>query len=229
MRPLWLAAALAALMVVASVALAQQHAEPIAEPVWVTEPPQAQFRYPFTTSEYRRQVPLLCRVAGSELTECQAAEPTPDNFLSAAVAAASQARIATRDAHGAPTNGREISITVQFPGMPIPVAIDPPPAPPNASVLTGLVWLARADGSDFARLYPVRAKQDRVSGRATLDCLVGVDGALSCTVLSEEPPGYGFGEATLQIAREFRLAVQTREAVPTAGGRVRLPIRWVIE
>lgn len=229
MRPLWPAAALAALMAAASVAFAQQDAGPIAEPVWVTEPPRAQFRYPFSMSEYRRQVPLQCRVARGALVECQAAEPTPENFLGAAIEAASRAQIAARDGHGASTDDREIAIVIQFPGMPIPVAVNPPPAPPNTSVLTGLVWLERPDGSDFARLYPVRAEHDRVNGRATLDCLVGVNGALSCTVLSEEPPGYGFGEATLQIAREFRLAAQTRGGVPTVGGRVRLPIRWALE
>jgi TonB family protein len=228
MRPLWPAAALAALAAT-SVAVAQQHAAPITEPVWVTEPPRAQFRYPFAMSEYRQQVPLRCRVAGGALVECQAAEPTPENFLGAAIEAASQAQIAARDGQSASTDGREIAIAIQFPDMGFPVAVDPPPAPPNSSVLTGLVWLERADGSDFVRLYPVRARDNRVSGRATLDCLVGANGALSCTVLSEEPPGYGFGESALQIAREFRLAAQTREGAPTSGGRVRLPIRWVIE
>ncbi|WP_395647560.1 energy transducer TonB [Terricaulis sp.] len=107
-----------------------------------------------------------------------------------------------------------------------PVAVDPPPAPPTLSVLTNPFWVERPDAGDFARNYPQRALDENVDGRAILDCLVAPDGRLACMVVTEEPEGYGFGEASLRVARSFRMAPLTRDGAPTAGGRVRVPIRW---
>lgn len=111
---------------------------------------------------------------------------------------------------------------------PIPVAVDPPPAPPTPSVLTNPVWLEQPNARDFARYYPDRARERDMEGRATVECIVNVDGRLSCTVTSEDPPGWGFGEATLQAARHFRVSPQTRDGQPTSGGRIRRTIRWVL-
>jgi periplasmic protein TonB len=109
---------------------------------------------------------------------------------------------------------------------PIPVAVDPPPAPPTPAVLTGVTWLTRPDGRDYARYYPSRAMEREQEGRVVLDCLVSGDGRISCSVISEDPPNWGFGEASLRIAREFRIAAQTGDGRPTNGGRVRVPITW---
>ena len=48
----------------------------------------------------------------------------------------------------------------------------------------------------------------------------------TCTVTNEDPPGFGFGEATLRISRFFRIAPATRDGVPTSGGRFRTTVRW---
>lgn len=109
---------------------------------------------------------------------------------------------------------------------PIPIAVDPPPSPPTPSVLTGVTWLSQPNGADYARYYPERAQEREVEGSATVSCIVGADGRLSCTITSEEPPGYGFGEATLRIARQFRVAPATRDGQPTSGGRITRRIRW---
>jgi protein TonB len=109
---------------------------------------------------------------------------------------------------------------------PIPVAVDPPPAPPTPSVLTGMVWLQRPSSQDFNRYYPTRAQEREQEGRVVLDCLVSADGRIACTVASEDPSGWGFGEAALRIARNFRAAVQTSDGRPTSGGRTRVPISF---
>lgn len=110
------------------------------------------------------------------------------------------------------------------------VAVDPPaaPAPPPGTLVIGLMWTQQPTAGDFARLFPVRAMQENVGGRATLDCVVVDEGRLDCTVVSEDPPGYGFGSASLQISRAFRIAPETSDGTPTAGGRLRRTIRWVI-
>ena len=115
-----------------------------------------------------------------------------------------------------------------------PPAIEQAPAPADGPVTSELpeqpptithpVWLQRFTGADVARHYPAGALARSVSGSATLDCLVGVDGALQCGVTSEEPAGWGFGDAALLLSRRFRMAPETRDGVPTAGGRYRLRI-----
>jgi periplasmic protein TonB len=109
---------------------------------------------------------------------------------------------------------------------PIPVAVDPPPAPPAAAVLTGITWLARPSQQDFDRYYPPRANQREQEGRVVLDCIVSGDGRIACTVASEEPSGWGFGDAAVRISRNFRAAAQTSDGRPTSGGRVRVPITF---
>jgi periplasmic protein TonB len=109
---------------------------------------------------------------------------------------------------------------------PIPVAVDPPPAPPTPSVITNPQWVERPSGRDFARYYPPRALEREQEGMVRLSCLVAADGRISCTVTSEEPPGWGFGDAALRISRHFRMAPATRDGVPTSGGRVNVPIRF---
>jgi len=191
--------------------------------VWIRRPPTAQHpdeRFLALT------VTLRCTIRSGALTECAALPPVPpEGYAESAIAAAVQAQVAESDSRGAPVEGRSIEVAI---GFPIPVAIDPPPAPPNPNIVVNPVWLEQPDARDFARNYPDAASAANVSGRATIDCLVAADGRLSCTVTAEDPPGYGFGEATLRISREFRLAPMTRDNVPTEGKRIRRTIRWVL-
>ncbi len=109
---------------------------------------------------------------------------------------------------------------------PIPVAVDPPPAPPTPSVITNPQWLERPNARDFARYYPERALERGQEGRVNLACIVAADGRIACTVTSEDPSGWGFGEAALRISRHFRMAPATRDGAATSGGRVNVPIRF---
>lgn len=211
-------------------ALAQEAEErSISNPVWVVGPPRAALPYPFSTRDYRAAVSLECRVAGDRLTECFAVgEALPANFVGAALLAAESARLAPRDGEGQFTEGRPISVDIRFPGLPIPVAVDPPPAPPAANVLTSanVEWLERPDAARISLLYPPEAFREGQSGQAVLDCIVDAQGQLACAVLSEEPAGLGFGEAAIRASRLFRMAPETRDGHRTAGGRVRIPIRF---
>ncbi|MBI3439995.1 MAG: energy transducer TonB [Proteobacteria bacterium] len=109
---------------------------------------------------------------------------------------------------------------------PLPVAVDPPPAPPTPGIITGAVWLQRPGARDFDRFYPDRARDRDQEGRVSLDCLVSADGRISCSVISEDPQGWGFGEAALRISQSFRMAAQTSDGRPTSGGRIRVPIAF---
>jgi TonB family protein len=100
-----------------------------------------------------------------------------------------------------------------------------PGAPPR---LLSPTWLQRPSAEDFSRYVPEAALVAGVSGRVVLDCIVGADGSLTCTVASQDPEGYGFGDAGLLVARHFRMAPTADDGAPTEGGRVRVPVRFVV-
>lgn len=106
----------------------------------------------------------------------------------------------------------------------VPVAVDPPPSPP--SVITNPTWLERPDGRQYSEHYPERALEREREGRVVLDCVVDSGGRLACSVASEEPSGWGFGNAAIRISRYFRMAPMTVDGRPTDGGRVRVPIAF---
>lgn len=95
--------------------------------------------------------------------------------------------------------------------------------------LTGIIWLERPTAPDFARHYPPRALEQRIEARVELDCTSAADGRLSCSVASEEPKGWEFGDATLRLASLFRLAPTTRTGEASAGRSLRLPVMWRIQ
>lgn len=92
--------------------------------------------------------------------------------------------------------------------------------------LTGVVWLERPNARDFERYYPPDARAQSVEGRVALDCLVDAEGRVTCAVATEDPLGWGFGEAALRISRYFRMAAATRDGRPTSGGSVRVTIAF---
>jgi protein TonB len=104
-----------------------------------------------------------------------------------------------------------------------PVVEDAPPAP---TILTNATFLERPNARDFTRYYPERALARGQGGRVVLDCLVGATGRLSCRVESEEPAGWGFGEASRRAAEHFRVAPATADGRPTSDGRLRVPMTW---
>ncbi len=103
-----------------------------------------------------------------------------------------------------------------------------PPAPPSP-FMTGATFLERPTGRDFIRYFPERALERGITGRVVLDCTVGADGRVGCSVASEDPAGWGFGDASLRAARHFRVAPATSDGRATSGGRLRVPMTWRAE
>lgn len=60
---------------------------------------------------------------------------------------------------------------------------------------------------DFSRFYPVRAMEREQQGWAHLMCHVLGDRSLICGVASEDPLGWGFGEAALRIMENPRVRI----------------------
>lgn len=91
-----------------------------------------------------------------------------------------------------------------FPADPGPVVVSYPP--PTISDPT---WVRRP--RDLGRYYPARARERGIEGSATLNCAVDTGGALHCTVVSETPTGWGFGEAAVRMAGDHRMVPASRD------------------
>ena len=79
----------------------------------------------------------------------------------------------------------------------------------------------RAMRDPTRRYYPQAAQKAGVSGKAVLDCFVDAEGWLrDCTVASEEPSGFGFGEAALRMVPLFHMNKDK------AGARTQIPLTF---
>ena len=94
-----------------------------------------------------------------------------------------------------------------------------PPAPPAPHVLTGVQFDRQPNADDLAQYYPERAQRLEKTGSATIKCIVNSRGALtSCSVLSEDPADYQFGDAALKLSHIFKLKPATSDGKPVDGG-----------
>jgi TonB family protein len=126
---------------------------------------------------------------------------------------------------------------------PGPISIPPPPplvinrndsppvptmAPKAGSPAVSVPnWIRLPDGADMKRHYPPEALAHRIEGQVRLDCQVTSTGTLTdCRVAQEDPPGQGFGAATLALAPRFKMKAVTAEGAPVGGARVVIPLRW---
>jgi len=97
----------------------------------------------------------------------------------------------------------------------------------KAQTITNPDWLKRPTSESLALAWPKKAMEQGANGSATISCEVTVEGYLDrCTVVSESPPGYGFGASALQLASQFMMKPKTVDGKPTAGGKVMIPINF---
>ena len=115
------------------------------------------------------------------------------------------------------------------PGPPAPPPPPAPPAPPAPPRITPALFLEQPNGRDFQDLFPERALERGRSGSVRIRCTVRSDGRVDCTVLSEDPSGWGFGDASLRAARRFKVAPQTEDGRPTDGGVFERTFTWNAE
>src|SRR5262249_10083316 len=73
------------------------------------------------------------------------------------------------------------------------------------SAMTSAPWEAAPVSADLVAAWPKGAPPDLQEARVRLSCGLTAEGKLDpCTILSEEPPGFGFGAAALSLTPRFR-------------------------
>lgn len=114
----------------------------------------------------------------------------------------------------------EPPVVPQGPDTTGPTTFYPPQVGPTQ--ITNPRWLRQP--RDLEIYYPGRALAREIPGQVVLDCLVDVNGALNCSVVSETPSNWGFGRAALEISRDYRMVPAMRDGQAVEGRyRMRVP------
>jgi len=139
---------------------------------------------------------------------------------------------ATQNQFDLPSPPPEIAVAPSVqnnpPAPPAPLAPVAPPGPPN---VTAADFDRNIDPRKLSQYYPARALEREREGTSQIRCQVTADGRLAnCVILSEDPKGWGFGEAHIRAAREqIRVRPRLEGGQPTEGGVVTLTkIRWAL-
>ncbi len=108
-----------------------------------------------------------------------------------------------------------------------PASAAPPGDRRTAKVVVDPSWVTKPTGEQIAQYYPAQADSARIGGRVVIECHVQTSGsATDCTVISEDPPGLGFGEAAVKLAALFKMRPKTVDGVPVSGAGVTVPIEF---
>jgi TonB family protein len=79
------------------------------------------------------------------------------------------------------------------------------------------------------RYYPEKARRMNVNGKAILDCRIEATGTPSdCQVVSETPPGLGFGHSALCMAPLFKFSTVDESGASRVGKRITVPLTFKI-
>ena len=151
------------------------------------------------------------------LTGCTLVSETPagQGFGAAALAMAAKSppnpKLELKDAAAEPA----ADATVQF-------TLRPPYITPDltrmAHMVKGAQIITQPSAAQIQAQYPPRALDNQVQGRAIIECVVSPAGKLAdCHVYDEQPNGYGFGQAALDLAGDFTLKPRLIDGDPAAG------------
>ena len=112
-------------------------------------------------------------------------------------------------------------------GLVIAAALAGQPIDPETTTQPDWAALPSADAVHTA--FPPEARRRQVSGRAKIRCTVKIDGRLKdCVVVSETPPGWGFGGAASKMSGAFRMKPRMEDGEPVSGASVTIPVSFVL-
>jgi hypothetical protein len=92
------------------------------------------------------------------------------------------------------------------------------------------LWIKQIDPNSIQKLFPeAAAKAGYKTGRGSVECTVAADGTLTgCAIATEDPAGFGFGDAAMEVAGVMQMSPWTKQGAPVEGARINLPIKFVL-
>jgi TonB family protein len=97
----------------------------------------------------------------------------------------------------------------------------------NLSAMTTAPWQTAPVSADLVAAWPKSAPAGLTEAHVRLSCPFNANGTLGqCAILSEDPPGLGFGAAALTLASRFSLRSGVASPEQLAKARVILPITF---
>lgn len=174
------------------------------DPVWVRRPSGVDLARAFPQAALEAGVEgravIACEVAvDGALTGCTVAAEEPKGYGlgEAALKVAPEFRMETRARSGAPVAGARVRIPIRF-------GINPKDA--FISIRGEDGWKILQQPWEWERLYPLKARQQKVAGEARVECRPNEKRRIVCTVLDETPVGHGFGKAALDLQGKLLMA-----------------------
>lgn len=105
---------------------------------------------------------------------------------------------------------------------------DEPQAPPRQRSLSPRI-LRTPSADELRAAYPESAMRLQQTGAATLDCMIGSDGALAdCSASVTGADEHGFGAAAMKLAPAFRFDPNDPNGQPISPLSVRIPIKFAL-
>jgi len=105
----------------------------------------------------------------------------------------------------------------------------PAPAQADRTAFTRAQVLHKPTGDEVHPLFPKRALETGRRGKAQVVCEIAASTRLeNCVVTAEDPPGFGFGEATLQAAALFRVKPPSYQGEPVPHAKFTIPMTFEI-
>lgn len=151
-------------------------------------------------------------------------DPAGQGFGAAALAMAAKSppnpKLLLKDAAAEPAADTTIKFTLRPPFV-------SPDVTRMAHIVKSASIVSKPTNAQVQAAYPPRALDNQIQGGAVIECVVMISGKLAeCHVYDEQPTGYGFGQAALDLAGDFQLKPRLIDGEAVGGAPVRIGVAF---
>ena len=200
-------------------------------PTWVHKPTEDQIKavWPSASPDTPGQAILNCSISSKGVvSHCHVESETPKGrgFGAAALQLVPGFAIGPGKMNNNPISMSEARIPINF-LLPKPRQNGVGDFGPDLADMTNAPWQVVPTAAQTAAAWPRAAPASLASGHAVIRCRLRFDSSLAaCTVVSEDPPDRGFGEAALGLSARFRVRAGMAEPDTIAAARIKVPFTF---